>query len=85
MGAKRKRRKRGRPTAVYDPHRRLAAAIVLRAVRDARSSNGYAAEARRWLLSDPLAADLLDYLDLGQSKLTAWVEGLEPLRQPALP
>lgn len=79
-------RKRGKPTARfnYHPHRRLAAAIILRAIRDARSGNGHAAEARRWLASDPLAADLLDALDIRRERVTAWVEGLGPVLQPAL-
>jgi hypothetical protein len=34
------------------PERRLAAAILKRAVLDARAGNGQAAVARRWLLGD---------------------------------
>lgn len=65
-------------------HRRLAAAILLLAARDARSGNGYAAEARLWLLCDPLAGVLLDSLELDRQRVGKWMGKLEPLAQPAL-
>jgi hypothetical protein len=65
--------------------RRLAAAIIARAVKDARSGNGYAAEARSWLLSSPLAAYLLDVVEVDRGRVYRWVCELEPLYQPALP
>jgi hypothetical protein len=65
--------------------RRLAAAIVKRAVLDARSGNGAAAEARRWLASDPRAGCLLDAMDISQERVTAWVSELPPVAQSALP
>ena len=34
-----------------DPHRRLLAAVIRRAVQDAARSNGYSAEAQQWLRS----------------------------------
>lgn len=34
-------------------YRQLAAAVVKRAVLDARSANGHSAEARRWLTASP--------------------------------
>lgn len=66
---------------------RIAAAIVWRALLDARSSNGRAAEARRWLRTSPLAREILAAfpgVGVGQRELEAWIEELPPARQPAL-
>lgn len=65
-------------------YRRLAAAIVRRAVLDAQSANGQAAAARCWLLTSPWCGDLLDYLSLDRRRALAWVDGLPDLAQPAL-
>ena len=65
-------------------YRRLAAAILKRAVLDAQSSNGRAAAARRWLLSDPWAGDLLDNLGLDRQRALAWVGNLPEVAQLAL-
>jgi hypothetical protein len=58
---------------------------MVRAVKDAGSGNGYAAEARSWLLSSPFAAYLLDVVGLDRDTVHQWVLELEPLCQPALP
>jgi len=63
--------------------RRLAAAVVLRACRDARLGNGYAAEARDWLAGD--GADLAEQLDLDAGRVIRWVDGLPGLVQEGLP
>lgn len=65
-------------------YRRLACAILARAVFDARSGNGSSAEARLWLMCDPLAGFLLDSLGYDRQRVRRWVEGLEPVAQPAL-
>jgi len=65
-------------------HRRLAAAIVARAAQDARSGNGHSAGARLWLSSSDWCAFLLDSLGQDRDRVTAWVDGLEPIRQAAL-
>lgn len=65
--------------------RRLAAAVLRRAVLDARSDNGTAAEARRWLPGDPFCLYLLDAVDLDRQTVAAWVSELPELAQPALP
>jgi hypothetical protein len=65
--------------------RRLAAAILVRAAKDAQSRDGYAAEARYWLLSSPWAIYLMDMMELDRSLVRRWVLDLKPLRQPALP
>ena len=77
---------RRNPTADAEAlaYRRLAAAILRRAALDARSTNGRAASARRWLVADPWAGDLLDALDLDPGWVRRWVDGLPELRQPAL-
>jgi hypothetical protein len=67
-----------------DPWRRLAAAIVLQAARDATNGNGHAAEARVWLRS-PQCADLLDALDVDRGKAARWLQSQEPLVQASLP
>jgi hypothetical protein len=65
-------------------YRRLACAILVRAVLDARSGNGSSAEARAWLEHDPLAGDLLDGLGLNRHCVRRWVQGLDPLGVPSL-
>ena len=62
-------------------YRRLAAAIIRRAVLDARSGNGRAASARRWLVSSPWCTDLLDALDIDRGAALAWVRELPNLVQ----
>jgi hypothetical protein len=66
------------------PERRLAAAIVARAVRDARDGNGQAAEARRWLRSE-YARNLLDGLDIHPDRASRWLSNLDPAMQRMLP
>jgi len=63
-----------------DPDRRLAAAIVLQAVRDAIEGGDpdLAAPARRWLAGE--GVDLVESLDIPPERVAAWLE-----RQPALP
>ena len=72
------------PDAQALAYRRLACAILRRAVFDARSGNGHASEARHWLRFHPWAGDLLDALDLDRERVTAWVGDLEPLQQLSL-
>lgn len=67
------------------PERRLMAAILARAVRDARDNDGYAAEARRWLLESDYAERLLDAFGIHRDRAAAWVDGLDHLRQEMLP
>jgi len=55
-----------RHTGPREPYRLLAAAIVRRALTEAMAGN---LEARRWLLSDPLARYLCDVLDLSRARL----------------
>ena len=63
-----------------DAYRRLAAAILLRAARDAQSNDpALASEARRWL-AGPGASWAELALDIPHQQLTYWVE-----RLPALP
>ena len=64
--------------------RRLAAAIVKRAVLDAENGNGYSAGARLWLRSSDWCAYLLDGLDLKHKLVMAWVNELGPIPQAAL-
>lgn len=56
--------------------RRLAAAIVLRAVRDAQKTTNpnRAAGARRWLKEE--SAALADALDIPPEHVAAWVDRL---------
>ena len=65
--------------AVVLAYRSLACAIIRRAMLDARRDNGHSAEARRWLLFDPWAGELLDGLGLDRRRILVWVDGLEPL------
>jgi|GEM_PF-4339471 len=69
---------RAAPTEAHDPWRRLAAAVLLQAARDAkrgrwpkRDGPGNPAEAREWLAS-PMARELADYLGLAGS-LERWL------------
>ena len=63
--------------------RRLACAIVERAVRDAKSADaGRATEARAWLASEAL--DFLDALDIPAERVARWVAELAPVAQLAL-
>ncbi len=60
------------------PEQRLAAAVLLRAVRDARGSDpNLAGEARRWLTCDGLA--LAEALDISPEQVTTWMDGLPEL------
>jgi hypothetical protein len=67
-----------------DPWRRLAAAILLQAARDAVNGNGHAAEARTWLRSRQ-CADLLDALDVDRGRAVKWLLSQDPLDQLQLP
>jgi len=55
-----------RHTGAREPYKLLALAIIRRALTEAMAGN---LEARRWLLSDPLAAYLGDALDLDRARL----------------
>jgi hypothetical protein len=66
------------------PEARLAAAVLIRAIRDARDGNGHAAGARAWLRSS-YAQDLVTAFDVDPDLLVAYVEGLDPASQPGLP
>ena len=58
-------------------YRRLASAILRRAVLDAKCTNAKVAlPARAWLLADPFAGVLLDGLGISRDVATAWVRGL---------
>jgi hypothetical protein len=72
------------PDVAVVVYRRLACAILARAVFDARSGNGSSAEARSWLMYDPLAGFLLDSLGYDRGKVRWWVQGLDPLGVPSL-
>ena len=65
--------------AVVLAYRSLACAIIRRAMLDARLDNGHSAEARRWLLFDPWADELLDGLGLDKRQMAVWVSGLGAL------
>jgi len=54
-------------------YRQLAVMILWRAVRDARSANGYSAEARVWLAGP--GADLAGMIDIDPVKVRAWADG----------
>ncbi len=69
--------------SLADHHKRLIYAILARAARDAHEGNGHAAEARRWL-AGPEARDLLDLAELPRDRVTEWLGGLDPVRQPVL-
>jgi len=53
--------------------RALAAAILRRAAQDARLGD---VDARRWLLFDPWAGDILDALGIERCEVRRWVLGL---------
>lgn len=61
-----------------DPDRRLLAALLLRAARDAAGDDPEtAAEARRWLVRE--GAVCAEWLDLDPGRVVAFLDGLEPL------
>lgn len=60
-----------------EPEKQLAAAVLHQAVREAKSSNGRAAAARRWLLSEESQL-MLDLVGIKRSCIEAFVAGLEP-------
>lgn len=61
-----------------DPIRRLAAAVVLQAVRDAQAADpALAAPARRWLAHN--STDLADVLDIPHERVRTWVQRLPSL------
>jgi hypothetical protein len=65
--------------------RRLAFAILLRAVKDAQASDPVLAdEARCWLTSSQMCINLLEMLEIDVGLMRRWINSLEPLRQPAL-
>ncbi len=66
------------------PERRLAAAILKRAVKDARDGNGHSAEARRWLQSER-AGVMMDALGIHSDRAAAFIDELEPVNQGLLP
>jgi hypothetical protein len=66
------------------PESELALAILIRAIRDARDNNRHTAPARAWLRS-PDAQALAGAFDVDPELLTAYVDSLEPERQPWLP
>jgi hypothetical protein len=68
--------------SVTGPERRLAAAVLERAVRDAQAGD---ALARRWLERSPEAGALLDVLGLHRDRARAFVDRLDPPPQAALP
>ena len=49
------------PSRTY-AYRRLAAAIILRAVRDVQNSNEHSSAALCWLLTSVWAAELMEFL-----------------------
>jgi len=61
-----------------DPHRRFAAALLLRAAKDARntrSTQAERAEALTWLRESVDAADFLDGLDIAPDVARTWARG----------
>jgi len=67
---------------VTGPERRIAAAILELAVRDALAGD---ALARRWLERSPQAGALLDAVGLHRDLAIRWIEDLDPPPQAALP
>lgn len=64
--------------------RRLTAALLLRAARDAVAGDPtLAAPARSWLADE--GADLAGQLDIDAGRVTAWIDGLPGLVQEGLP
>ncbi len=82
MGRSRRLGPMGDPTCAG--WRRLAAAVLLRALEDARDGNGHSAEARAFLQSAQ-AGDLVLALDLEPADLERVIGGLPEPIQPALP
>jgi hypothetical protein len=64
----------------------LACAVLWRACLDAQHDGERAAAARRWLATDPFAAEIVEAVDAGIDMriLADWLADLEPVRQPAL-
>jgi len=61
-----------------DPHKRFAAALLLRAAKDAsntRSTQAERAEALCWLTESVDAADFLDGLDIAHDVARTWARG----------
>jgi hypothetical protein len=67
---------------VTAPERRIAAAVLERAVRDAQAGDPLA---RRWLERSPEAGALLDAVGLHRDRARRWIEELDPPPQAALP
>ena len=69
---------------MIDPDRRLAAALLLRAVKDAQADDPeLAAEARRWLSSQGVLLVELA-LDIHRERLARWVDRLPALSHEQL-
>jgi hypothetical protein len=68
-----------------DPERRLVAAILTRAVRDAVDDNEHTTEARQWLTESEYAEILFSEMGIHLDVVETWVDTLEPLLQPELP
>lgn len=68
-----------------DPERRLVAAILARAARDAVGDNEHTAEARQWLTESEYAEILFSEMGIHLNVVDAWIDTLEPLLQPELP
>lgn len=60
-----------------NPYRRLAAALLLRALRDAQAGDAHSAEARAWLLGDPVAESLCGEFGIEPGAVRAVVAKLE--------
>jgi len=58
---------------MFNPWRRLIAAIIYRAVLDARSDNEHAPEARVWLLTSSMAKQWIEELDLDLMRIRVWI------------
>lgn len=82
MGRSRRLGPMGDPTCAG--WRRLAAAVLLQAVEDARNGNGHSAEARAFLQGAE-AGDLVLALDLDPAGLERVIGGCPEPIQPALP
>ncbi len=72
-------------TVTDDPTRKLVAAILLRAVRDALDCGDpdVAAPAQRWLASEGVV--LAEALDIPPERVTKWLAGLPGLPYEQLP
>jgi hypothetical protein len=66
------------------PEAKIALAMLIRAIRDARAGNGHAAPARAWLRS-PDALGLALTFGLDPEILGGYVEALPPAKQPMIP